>query len=114
MKTVTSGKQSQNSALCNPVDENGNIIRDPATLSEHEKFKSWVECIFGSQKNYSKKCGYSRKAINEFCQGKKTIPESLKLSWLISLKCEDIKQENARLKRRIFLLENANKKELTE
>jgi hypothetical protein len=85
--------------ICNPIDINGAVIIPPEQMTEHEKFKAWVESIFDNQTNFANRCGYSRKAINQFCQGKKPIPQSLLLVWQISKQNEKIKQEMAKLKR---------------
>lgn len=106
---VTLSDTLVNSAFSNPVDENGNQVRDPDTFEEYEKFKAWVECIFDNQTNFADRVGYSRKAINEFCHGKKPIPKALLLIWTISKQNEKIKQENSQLKRKNFFAEKANK-----
>lgn len=110
VKIVTSSNRSVNSVFSNPVDENGNIIKDPDTYEQYEQFKSWVECIFDNQTNFADRVGYSRKAINEFCHGKKPIPKALLLIWTISKQNEKIKQENAQLRRKNFFANKANKK----
>lgn len=88
-----------NNNKCNPIDIKGNLIKNRASLEDYELFGEWIESIFDNQTNFAKRCGYSRKAINQFCQGRQPIPQALLLVWKISLQNERIKQDMARLKR---------------
>ncbi|NRA91846.1 MAG: hypothetical protein HRU26_04025 [Psychroserpens sp.] len=99
MNTVTSSNFYKKDASCNPVDTEGNPIRDPETFTEYEKFSAWIESVFDNQSNFARQSGYSRKQINLFCNGKRNIPGSLKMVWKLSLKCEELKQEISKMKR---------------
>jgi DNA-binding XRE family transcriptional regulator len=88
MNNVTLSNKLQNNEICNCEIINGNY-------DDSIRFKVWIESVFNSQDDFADKVGYSRKAINEFCNGKKDIPRALLLIMELS-------EENASLKQGIY------------
>lgn len=100
MNNQSIGYKLQKNEICNYEIINGDY-------PENERFKCWVESIFETQDRFAEKVGYSRKAINEFCLGKKPIPKCL----LILM---ELSEENALLKQGIIQKRRFSKKNLPE